>query len=217
MTTLNDELSLHLAEQLLNIGAVTLSPRNPFTWASGLRSPVYCDNRLTLAYPELRREITHGFIQVIEKYNIACDSIAGIATAGIPHAAWLAERSEKPMAYVRGVAKSHGRRNRIEGRLESGTDVVLVEDLVSTGMSSTAAISPVLDAGCRVSAVLAIFTYSLATAREAFQRAGVPLYTLTDFLALIEVARLCEAIDDDELLSLRNWYEDPIAWSDKNS
>ncbi len=211
--TSTDELSRLLARQLLDIGAVSLSPDRPFTWASGLRSPVYCDNRLTLAYPRVRETIAEGFERVIEAHCLPCDVIAGIATAGIPHAAWLADRMQKPMIYVRSSAKSHGRQQQIEGALETGANVVLIEDLVSTGMSSTSAISPVAEAGAHVAAVLAIFTYGLSRARAAFVAVDTRLFTLTDFQMLIQVARSSGSINDSGLESLTNWYADPVKWS----
>ncbi|GMQ82476.1 MAG: orotate phosphoribosyltransferase [Rhodothermia bacterium] len=213
MKTPTDELSQVLARDLLDLGAVSLSPQNPFTWSSGLRSPVYCDNRITLGHPTIRARITDGFVDLIASKNLGCDIIGGIATAGIPHAAWLAHHMKKPMIYVRSEAKSHGRQNRIEGPLETDSDVVLIEDLVSTGQSSAAAIPPVSEGGGRVSAVLAIFTYGLEQARKTFEEAGIPLYTLTDYPTLVEVANRSGRIDDADARSLRRWYEDPEAWS----
>ncbi len=211
--TSTDELSRPLAKLLLDIGAVSLSPNRPYTWASGLKSPVYCDNRLTLAHPSVRETIAEGFERVIKTQSLPCDVIAGIATAGIPHAAWLADRMQKPMIYVRSTAKSHGRQQQIEGALEKGANVVLIEDLVSTGMSSTSAISPVTDAGGHVTAVLAIFSYGLSQAREAFVSADTRLFTLTDFPMLIQVAQSSGAISDSDLESLANWHGDPVKWS----
>jgi len=208
-----NELSRLLAKQLLDIGAVSLSPDKPYIWASGLKSPVYCDNRLTLAYPSVREMIAEGFENVIDTLSLPCNVVGGIATAGIPHAAWLAERMQKPLIYVRSSVKSHGRQQQIEGALEKGANVILIEDLVSTGMSSTSAISPVTKAGGHVTAVLAIFTYGLQRAREAFETANTRLFTLTDFPTLIQVARSSGAISNSDLESLTNWYEDPVTWS----
>ena len=213
MKTSTDELSHVLARELLDLRAVSLSPQNPFTWASGLRSPVYCDNRITLGHPAIRARITDGFVDLIASKNLGCDIIGGIATAGIPHAAWLAHHMKKPMIYVRREAKEHGRQNRVEGPLAPDSDVVLIEDLVSTGQSSTAAIPPVYEGGGRVSAVLAIFTYGLERARKTFEEAGIPLYTLTDYPTLLQVANRSGYIDDADIASLLEWYEDPEAWS----
>ena len=216
MKTLIDELSRSLARDLLDLGAVSLAPKNPFRWTSGLRSPVYCDNRMTLGHPAIRARICEGFVDLIESNNLGCDIIGGIATAGIPHAAWLAHRMEKPMIYVRGAAKAHGRQNRVEGPLNPDSDVILIEDLVSTGMSSTAAISAISEGGARVSAVLAIFTYGLGQAQKIYEEAGIPLYTLTDYPTLIEVAKRAGHIDDADVASLRGWYADPETWSAEN-
>ncbi|MCZ6756972.1 MAG: orotate phosphoribosyltransferase [Bacteroidetes bacterium] len=216
MTILTDELSHSLARDLLELGAVSLAPKNPFIWASGLRSPVYCDNRMTLGHPAIRARICEGFVDLIESNNLGCDIIGGIATAGIPHAAWLAHRMQKPMLYVRGAAKAHGHQNQVEGSLFPDSDVILIEDLVSTGMSSAAAIFSISEGGARVSAVLAIFTYRMDQAQKTFEEAGIPLYTLTDYPTLIEVAIRSGRIDNADVASLRGWYADPEAWSAEN-
>lgn len=209
----NEGLSRRLAGELMAIGAVTLSPRKPFRWASGLLSPVYCDNRLTLGYPAMRQMICRGFQELIELNDLPCDLIAGTATAGIPHASWLADRLDVPMVYVRSTLKAHGKGRQVEGVIGEGQNVVVVEDLVSTGMSSTAVISPLTETGALVSAVVAIFTYGLHRAAEAFAASGVPLYTLTDYPTLLEVAAESGALDEDDRLSLRDWYRDPVSWS----
>ena len=216
MEVKRNEISRRIAGELLEIGAVSLSPRSPYTWASGLRSPVYCDNRLIMGYPVIRQFSTKGFAQIISENLLACDVIAGTATAGIPHAAWLAHHLDLPMVYVRSGSKAHGKGNQVEGPLFSGQRVVVVEDLVSTGMSSTAVISPLESSGAKVSAVLAIFTYGLKKADSAFEDAGIPLYTLTSFSELIDVASERGSIDSDDLESLRLWHQDPEAWSAQN-
>lgn len=202
-----------LAEQLLAIGAVVLSPDQPFTWASGLRSPVYCDNRLTLSYPPVRRAIAAGFASHIEAEKLTPDVIAGTATAGIPHAAWLAERLDLPMVYVRSKPKAHGKGNQIEGRLQPGQRVVLIEDLVSTGGSSLEAVGALREAGVAVRAVLGIFSYGLPIAAQRFAEAHVPLHTLTSFSTLLAVAAESEALTPDALAKLQTWNQDPAAWS----
>ncbi|HLT45800.1 MAG TPA: orotate phosphoribosyltransferase [Rubricoccaceae bacterium] len=201
-----------VARDLLRIGAVLLRPDDPFTWASGLRSPIYCDNRLTLSEPAVRRRLTDGFLAVLDREGLAPDVIAGTATAGIPHAAWLADRLELPMVYVRASAKGHGRGNQIEGRLDEGARVVLVEDLVSTGGSSLAAVEALRAAGAEVRAVVAVFSYGLGRAEAAFRAAGVPLFTLTDYDTLLDVARAEGRLDDNALAALRAWREDPEGW-----
>ncbi len=202
-----------IAKHLLTIGAVSLRPDHPFTWASGLRSPIYCDNRLTMAFPEVRRAITDGFAAIVSEHDLSPQVVAGTATAGIPHAAWLADRLNLPMAYVRSSAKAHGQGKRVEGRIEAGQHVVVVEDLVSTGLSSVAVVEAVQEVGATVDAVLAIFTYGLPAADAAFRRAGVPLYTLTNYRTLIDVAVSENRLDRTSLDTLLEWQQDPEAWS----
>lgn len=208
---------LELAASLLDIGAVVLSPNNPFTWASGLKSPIYCDNRTTLGFPDLRNTIAAAFHETIVDNQLKPESIAGTATAGIPHASILATRMDLPMCYVRSSAKTHGRKNIIEGPLAPGTSVVIVEDLVSTGMSSLRAVSAVREAECPVEAVLSIFTYALPAAQQAFESDGVALFSLTDYNALLDVAIARETITSDEYDMLKSWRSDPAAWGGQNS
>lgn len=213
MSDERDDLARRIAGHLLRIGAVSLSPSDPFTWASGRLSPVYCDNRLTLGYPSVRSDIARGFADIIAREQLPCDVVVGTATAGIPHAAWLADRTGLPMAYVRSSAKAHGRGNQVEGLAPEGAHAVVIEDLVSTGMSSTAVLQPLADAGVKVEAVLAIFTYGLPSADEAFAQAGIPLFTLSSFPVLIDVAEESGSLDDAEMESLRAWYRNPARWS----
>ena len=208
-----DERARRIARHLLRIGAVSLSPSKPFTWASGRLSPVYCDNRLTLGYPDVRSDIAACFAAVMREERIPCDVIVGTATAGIPHAAWLADRTGLPMAYVRGKAKAHGRGNQIEGLAPEGAHAVVIEDLVSTGMSSTAILAPLQEAGVKVEAVMAIFTYGLPSSREAFENAGMPLFTLSNFAALIDVAAESGSFSEEDLAAIRAWYRNPALWS----
>jgi orotate phosphoribosyltransferase len=202
-----------LAGDLLHIGAVSLSPDEPFTWSSGMASPIYCDNRMTLGFPRIRSAICDGLHHIATGETDEIDVIAGTATAGIPHAAWLADRLGLPMAYVRGAAKSHGQKNRIEGIVKPGDRVLLVEDLISTGGSALSAVNALEEAGAVVVSVCAIFTYELDIAAEAFADTDVFLHTLTDFSTLLDVARrehdLCEA----DIESLEEWRRDPQAWS----
>lgn len=199
---------------LLTIGAVSLSPEKPFTWASGLKSPIYCDNRRTLGHLTVRRRIAEGFARYIQDAALAPDVIAGTATAGIPHAAWLADRMTLPMAYIRSKPKAHGHGNQIEGYLKAGNRVVVVEDLISTGMSSMAAVRAVQAAGAEVSALVAIFSYGLPQAEEQFRDAGFPVFTLTTFATLLDVTRGKDRLNPLEIESLRQWQQDPQAWSD---
>ena len=208
-TPLDDQL----ARALLSIGAVSFRPEDPFTWASGLRSPVYCDNRLTLGYPSVRRLIADRFAAVIAHEGYAPQIVAGTATAGIPHAAWLAERLDLPLSYVRSAAKSHGKAQRVEGRAVSGAEVVLVEDLVSTGRSSLDAVDALHEEGADVLAVVAIFSYELPAAQEAFEQARLPLHVLTSFSSLLAVARLAELLEPEAASAVEEWQRDPVSWS----
>lgn len=202
-----------LARHLLDIEAVLLQPDDPFTWSSGLKSPIYCDNRLTMAHPPVRRAIRDGFVAVLKEEKLAPDVIVGTATAGIPHAAWLAEQLNLPMAYVRSAAKGHGRQNQIEGRIPPGASVVIIEDLVSTGGSALNAVEAVQEAGATVEAVLAIFTYELDAAAERFDAAHVPLVTLTTYRTLLDVAEARGILSAADHKALRAWRRDPEAWS----
>ena len=208
-----DSRSRALAEFLLDIGAVQLRPSDPFTWTSGLVAPIYCDNRLTIAHPAVRRAIRDGFAEVLDREGLLPATIAGTATAGIPHAAWLAEAVGMPMAYVRDEAKGHGTCAKIEGRVQPGDDVVLVEDLISTGGSALDAVGTLREAGARVRAVLAIFSYRLAAAERAFAEADVDGHVLTDFPDLVDVAHAQDRLTDAERETLQAWRADPDAWS----
>jgi orotate phosphoribosyltransferase len=202
-----------LARDLLRIDAVLLAPDEPFTWSSGLQAPIYCDNRLTMGYPAIRRAIRDGFAAVMEEEGLAADVIVGTATAGIPHAAWLADHLDRPMAYVRSSAKGHGRQNQIEGRVAAGQSTVIIEDLVSTGRSALDAVDAVQAAGATVEAVLAIFTYELDATAERFDAAGVPLFTLTGYRTLLSVVADQDAFAPDALQALQDWRHDPERWS----
>lgn len=202
-----------LAASLLEIGAVELRPSDPFTWTSGLAAPIYCDNRLTIAHPDVRRAIRDGFAALLDTEGLLPATIAGTATAGIPHAAWLAEAVDQPMAYVRDEAKGHGTGAKIEGRVRAGDDVILVEDLISTGGSALDAVATLREAGATVRAVLAIFSYQLAVAARAFDEAQVDCHVLTDFGTLVDVAHAEGRLSDAERKTLRAWRADPEAWS----
>ncbi|OQP14173.1 MULTISPECIES: orotate phosphoribosyltransferase [Geobacillus] len=201
-----------IAAKLLEIGAVALQPNEPFTWSSGLKSPIYCDNRLTLAYPDVRRLIAAGLAELIRTQFPEADLIAGTATAGIPHAAWVSERLGLPMCYVRSQAKAHGKGKQIEGQAEPGQRVVVIEDLISTGGSSLAAVRALKEAGCEVLGVAAIFTYGLDKAKQAFAAENLPVYTLTDYDTLIETAVRLGAVSEHDLATLRKWRENPEEW-----
>lgn len=204
-----------IAADLLRIGAVKFSPEAPFTWTSGLRSPVYCDNRLTIGHVNVRRRIVEGFRRVIAANQIGVDVIAGTATAGIPHAAWLAEALALPMIYVRSRPKSHGTGSRIEGPVVDGARVLVVEDLVSTGGSSIDAARAVVDAGFELMAVLSIFTYGMPRAADAFETAGIAHHSLTDIDTLVEQASRMNLLDKGSIEEIRSWKEDPTIWSER--
>lgn len=207
------DTSRRIARRLLEAGAVKLQPREPFTWASGLRSPIYCDNRVLLSYPDVRREIVDALTEVAAGVP-SVDGVAGVATAGVPHGALLADRLDLPFVYVRSSAKAHGRRNQIEGRLEPGKHYLVVEDLISTGGSSLKAVEALRQAGAEVAGAIAIFTYQFPSAARAFQNGSVPLHTLSDYSSLLEEASLMGAITAEEVAALGEWRQDPRAWSD---
>jgi len=202
-----------LAGLLLDIGAVDLRPTDPFTWSSGLVSPIYCDNRLTLSHPRVRRAIRDGFVDVLRRTGLTEAVLAGTATAGIPHAAWLAEALDQPMVYVRSSPKGHGKQAQIEGELKRGERVVVVEDLISTGGSALDAVQALQAAGATVEAVLAIFSYELDAAATAFEKAGVDRHVLTTFSTLIDVAHERGDLSAAELDALNAWRNDPDDWS----
>lgn len=203
-----------LAKALLEIGAVRLQPRDPFTWASGLRSPVYCDNRLILSYPAQRRHAILG-LEILTKDLMPLDLIVGVATAGIPHGALLADRMDLPFAYVRSKAKAHGKGNVIEGNVTAGQRAVVIEDLISTGGSSLQAVKSLQDVGVVVVAVLALFTYKLAEADRRFREAGIPYKTVTDFPTIVQHAYADRLINRSDVRLLNAWYKDPQGWSDQ--
>ena len=204
-----------IARILLDLKAVSLSIDPPFTWTSGRLAPIYCDNRLIMSDPASRKRVAAAFKSLIEEKGFTPEVIAGTATAGIPHAAWLADLMDLPMVYVRGAAKGHGKQNRIEGRLEAGNRVVLIEDLISTGGSSVSAAEGLRDEGAEVLGVLAIFTYGLDVAQKAFHDADIPLYTLTSFDVLAKEAADSGRLSESDLDTLAEWQKDPALWSEK--
>ncbi len=201
-----------IAEKLLQVEAVKLNPENPFKWASGWNSPIYCDNRVTLSYPEARNEIAENLIALIKKEFPTVDAIAGVATAGIPQASILADRMGKSLIYVRAKAKDHGMENLIEGKVQPGQKVVVVEDLISTGGSSLKAVQALQKQGIEVLGMVAIFTYGFPIAKHAFEEAGVKLFTLSNYNALLEVASLKNMLNETQLKSLSTWRENPSHW-----
>jgi orotate phosphoribosyltransferase len=203
----NKIVSLQTAEYLLGIKAVKLSPKEPFTWASGIKSPIYCDNRVTLSYPAIRSFIKDNFVEAISEKWGKPDLIAGVATGGIPQGALVAEELELPFVYVRTSKKDHGLTNLIEGRVEKGQKVVVVEDLISTGSSSLEAVSALREAGCIVIGMIAIFTYNLPVSLSRFKEQDCPLVTLTDYEILIEKALKINYITEEDLKVLQDFKE----------
>lgn len=201
-----------IARRLLEAGAVKLQPQNPFTWASGLRSPIYCDNRVLLSYPAIRTEVIDGLAELAAGFDDVY-GVAGVATAGIPHGALLADRLGLPFVYIRSKAKEHGRQNQIEGRVEPGKRYLVVEDLISTGGSSLKAIDALRDAGGDIAGAVAIFSYGFPAAGRAFKQADVKLQTISTYPTLLEEAVATGAISDDEATTLSSWREDPRSWS----
>lgn len=198
-----------IAKDLLDIQAVFLRPNEPFTWASGIKSPIYCDNRLTLSYPNVRKDIEEGLAKIVKEQYPECECLMGTATAGIAHAALVADILGLPMGYVRGGAKSHGRNNRIEGVVKPGMKVVVVEDLISTGGSSLECVDALKEAGCEVIGMVAIFTYGLPKATKNFANKQCTFHTLTNYDTLVEVAVENDYIHADDLEKLKAWKKDP--------
>lgn len=204
--------SSDIAEKLLQINAIKLNPHNPFTWASGMRSPIYCDNRLSLSFPDARNLVVEAFVENAAAYE-GIDAIAGVATAGIPHGTLLADRLGIPFIYVRSSAKAHGRKNQIEGFVQGGEKVLVIEDLISTGGSVLKAVDALKEAGCEIAAVLAIFTYNLPVAENNFKSADVEYVTLSNYDVLLEKAVEKKYIDSEALASLKEWKKNPSQWS----
>ncbi len=199
-----------IAKKLLEIKAVSLvGTDNLFTWASGIKSPIYCDNRLTMSHPEVRKLIANGFAQRIKDEYSDVDIVAGTATAGIPHAAWVADILDKPMVYVRSTAKGHGKGNQIEGKLAKGQKVFLVEDLFSTGGSSLKAVEALLEAGADVVACASIFTYNFPEVAKKFEDAGIKQFSLTDYATLLPIAKEEGYITEEDYVELLKWSDNP--------
>ncbi|WP_064200585.1 orotate phosphoribosyltransferase [Brevibacillus brevis] len=207
MTTMTT--AKQIAANLLEIGAVHLRPEQPFTWTSGIKSPIYCDNRITMSYPHVRRAVARAFADLIKEQYPDAQVVAGTATAGIPHAAWVAELLDLPMIYVRDKAKGHGRQNQIEGALAAGQKVVVIEDLISTGGSSLKAAQAVQAEGGEVLGVVAIFSYQFPDAQALFEEAGIPCSTISNYTTLLEVASEQGVITSEQEKVLGEWRKSP--------
>ncbi|EFR87330.1 orotate phosphoribosyltransferase [Listeria marthii] len=201
-----------VAEQLLEIKAVFLKPNDPFTWASGIKSPIYCDNRLTLGFPKVRQFIAQSLAEKIKQTFGEVDVVAGTATAGIPHAAWVSDLLDLPMVYVRSKAKEHGKGNQIEGPIAKGQKVVVIEDLISTGGSSLKAVEALEEAGAEVVGIAAIFTYGLDKGKKLLDEADTKLVTLTNYDELIEVALSENYVTAEDMATLKEWKKSPENW-----
>jgi orotate phosphoribosyltransferase len=209
---IDETFAKELALDLLKINAVLLRPNQPFTWTSGWKSPIYCDNRLTMRYPGIRQKIARHFIQFLQQEFPETEVIVGTATSGIPHAAWIASSMDKPMAYVRATKKAHGLGNQIEGGVQEGDVTVVIEDLISTGGSSLSVVDALKFAGAKVQSTLSIFTYGFAESEQKFADKNIPLYSLTDYSTLIEVAEKHKYVDKEDIETLSDWRKHPDEW-----
>lgn len=198
---------IDLAKDLLKIGAVQIKTDDYFTWSSGIKSPIYCDNRLTMSYPAIRENIANAFLTMIKEMDLRPDVIAGTATAGIPHASWLSDRLQVPMVYVRSKPKGHGKGNQIEGAFQSGQNVLVIEDLISTGTSSIDAANALQDEGMNVLGVCAIFTYGLKEGQRQFDEAGFEHYTLLSFDDILELLLTEKRLSENEAHELLRWRQ----------
>jgi orotate phosphoribosyltransferase len=208
-TRQGEELALHL----LKIDAIKLNPGNPFTWASGWKSPIYCDNRLSLSFPKIRTLVKNLMVDLIQREYSDCEAIAGVATAGIPQGVLIADALELPFLYVRSKSKGHGLQNLIEGKAKSGQKVVVIEDLVSTGGSSLAAVDALRDAEINVLGMASIFTYGFENAKKNFERHKVDLFYLSEYEIMIKAAINNGYVAEDSKKALDSWRIDPSTWS----
>ena len=206
------DLAKQVAKSLLQINAIILQPNNPFKWAAGWNSPIYCDNRKTLSYPEIRNYIRQGLAAIVKNYYKGANVIAGVATAGIPHGALVAEVLGLPFIYVRSKAKEHGKQNQIEGHFEKGQSVVLVEDLISSGKSSLDAATTLKEAGMQVKGMVSIFTYGFDAATKNFNNANCEYVPLCDYNTLLPEAIKSQYIEQTDLSILKEWRKNPAMW-----
>lgn len=210
---INEQIAEKVSESLLQIKAIKLDNANPFTWASGMKAPIYCDNRITLSYPKIRTYIKQQFANLIQEEFENAELVAGVATGAIAQGVLVAHELGLPFAYVRSSSKAHGLTNKIEGIVQKGQNVVVVEDLISTGKSSLAAVKALSAAGCNVVGMVAIFTYNLPIAEENFEKAGCKLFTLANYETMIRIAADYQYVSMSDIQSLVKWKENPLAWS----
>jgi orotate phosphoribosyltransferase len=206
-------VSAELAQKLLQIKAIKLSPSEPFTWASGIKSPIYCDNRVTLSYPEIRTFVKIA-LSILSEQLEDYDTVAGVATAGIAHGALIADYIKKPFIYVRSKAKGHGRENLIEGDFSRAKKVLVVEDLISTGGSSIQAVKALRAEGIEVVGVIALFSYEFEKAKKNFEAANCPYLTVSGYSTMLTQAKKTNYITDEEYATLQDWSKDPSGWFD---
>lgn len=207
-----EEIPTQVATYLLKIKAVKLSPNEPFTWASGLKSPIYCDNRKTLSFPEVREYICKAFAEKIKELYPDVEVIAGVATGAIAHGVLVAQELKKPFVYVRAGAKEHGLKNKVEGNLKKKQSVVVIEDLISTGGSSIKAVEALTQAGAEVKGLLAIFTYGFAKAENNFKQSKCEWHTLSDYNTLIDTALRIDYVNNEQKKLLEKWSKNPENW-----
>ena len=206
------DIAKQVAKSLLQINAIILQPNNPFKWAAGWNSPIYCDNRKTLSYPQIRTNIKQGLAAIVKNHYKGANVIAGVATAGIPHGALVAEELGLPFIYVRSKAKEYGKQNQIEGFFEEGQSVILVEDLISSGKSSLDSAQVLKDAGMNVKGIVSIFTYGFDAAAENFKKAECEYVSLCDYSTLLPIAKEQQYVEESDLTVLNKWRDNPAIW-----
>ena len=211
----NKNIAQQTASHLLQINAIKLNPKNPFTWASGWKSPIYCDNRIVLSYPKVRDFLSNVLSEKIQEDFDGSLIIAGVATGAIGIGMLVAQKLNLPFIYIRPEPKKHGKKNQIEGKFTNGDRVVVIEDLISTGKSSLNAANALKDSGAEILGMMGLFTYGFSTADEEFRKAKIKLQTLCDYQHLLSEARNIGTISEMQLESLKTWREDPSAWSPK--
>lgn len=209
------ETAKTVAKILLDIKAVTLNTTDPYWYSSGILSPIYCDNRLLMGYPKHYRAVRDAYIRLITKHSLSGDRIGGTATAGIPHAAWIADKLSKPMVYIRSKSKGYGKNKLVEGEMKKGDTVLVIEDLISTGGSVIDAIKAVREEGGTAENCIAIFTYELRSAKEQFSAAQAQVYTITNLTILLEVALQEDYITGEDQEKILEWAQDPKKWGKK--